>query len=302
MIVSPSSPPANYKHNDNVFKLSIPTDFVLAPSKYIYELTRKTEYGIFTKLHIKKNEILGQYKGVVFISPDNDTHEALFHRCYERDCKEGSFLLKNDRYSMLIENRIIDASIQRKGSFLRYVNTGFPNYYMNNCEFRLDGYCVATRDIFPGEELLCSYGANTENNILDINEPTFSIHITEITPPGEDMFVTYTECRNVDAHTTQKMMRFDTFLERYYEILRSHLLKKRKYKVYQTYFTAKKPVTQSNIYSLSELEKYKDSEISLFLQRIKETLDSLSQKKLSRMKLQHYNLLKDYYENKKSKI
>ena len=80
-----------------------------------------------------------QYTGVVFKSPDIDTHEALFFRCYKRDCKEGSFLLKNDRYNMLIQNEIIDGSIQRKGSFLRYVNTGFPNYFMNNCEFGPDG-------------------------------------------------------------------------------------------------------------------------------------------------------------------
>ena len=92
------------RHNDNVFKLSIPHDFVLAPSKYIYDLTGKTEYGIFTKKRIKKNETIGQYTGVVFKSPDIDTHEALFFRCYKRDCKEGSFLLKNDRYNMLIQN------------------------------------------------------------------------------------------------------------------------------------------------------------------------------------------------------
>jgi len=287
-------PPSDYKHNDHVFKLSIPHEFVLAPSKYIYDLTGKTEYGIFTKKHIKKNEIMGQYTGVVFKSPDSDTHEA--------DCKEGSFLLKNDRYSMLIQDEIIDGSIQRKGSFLRYVNTGFPNYFMNNCEFGPDGYCVATRDIFPGEELLCSYGANTENNILDSNKSTFSIHITEISLPGDDMFVAYTEFRNVTNEHTQKTMEFDAFLERYYEILRSYLLKKRKYKVYQSYFKSKKPVIQTNIYTLSELKKYTDSEISLFLQRIKEKLDSLCNKKLSGLKLQHYNQLKDYYENKKSKI
>ena len=290
------------RHNDNVFKLSIPHDFVLAPSKYIYDLTGKTEYGIFTKKRIKKNETIGQYTGVVFKSPDIDTHEALFFRCYKRDCKEGSFLLKNDRYNMLIQNEMIDGSIQRKGSFLRYVNTGFPNYFMNNCEFGPDGYCVTTRDIFSGEELLCSYGENTENNILDSSKPTFSIHIKEISPPGDDMFVAYTEFRDVTNEHTQKTMEFDAFLERYYEILRSYLLKKRKYKVYQSYFKSKKPVIQTNIYTLSELKKYTDSEISLFLQRIKEKLDSLCNKKLSGLKLQHYNQLKDYYENKKSKI
>ena len=291
--------PLEYEHNDNVFKLSIPDDFALAPSKYIYDLTGKTEYGIFTKKKIKKNQIIGSYTGITFISKDNDTYDDLFRRCYERNCREGSFLMKNDKYDMLVNKKIIDSSVQRKGSFLRYINSGFPNYYMNNCAYDRYGLCTATRDISPGEELLCSYGINTESNIREGDG--FIVFITGISPPGDSMTVNYVELLN-DNTSNEKTMAFDAFLERYYEILDLYLINGKKYKLYQSYIKTKKPIAQEKKYTVQELNGFKDTEISLFLQRIKEKLDSLSEKKLSGLKERHYNQLKDYYENKKTKI
>lgn len=293
--------PSDYKHNDNVFKLSIPNDFALAPSKYIYDLTGKTEYGIFTKKKIKKNQLIGTYTGITFIPKDNDTYDGLFRRCYERDCKEGSFLMKNDKYDMFINNKIIDSSVQRKGTFLRYINSGFPNYYMNNCAYDFHGQCTATRDINPGEELLCSYGINTESNIKEGDG--FIVFITGISPPGGSaMKVNYVELMNNSDKSTEKTMTFDAFLERYYEILHLYLTKQKKYKLYQPYIKTRKPIIQEKVYTVHELDAFKDTEISLFLQRIKEKLETLHEKKLSGLKLKHYNQLKDYYENKKSKI
>lgn len=289
----------DYKHNDDVFTLTIPDTFALAPSKYI---KTSNEYGIFTKKKIKKGETIGVYTGVVcFMETKKKSYEDMYRSCYSKYCKNGSFLLKNDRYDMAIGGKkVIDASIQNQASFIRYINTGFPNHFYNNCSYAEDNGIVemrATRDIYPGEEILCDYGINSESNVLD---KTVLVQVISINP---DETVTFTRQVKDDPIPTTTTLPFDDFRNKYYHILTEYLKRNKKMTLYRDRMKAPL-IVQEDKYTVPELETYKDTELTHFLTSIKKKLDALAppSKIKSDLKRKHYYELLDYYENKKSRI
>ena len=123
--------------DDEVFKSSMPDGFCLLPSKYVEFVSgKKGEYGVFTRFPIKKNAVIGEYKGVIYpkiarkLSYD-DLYKKYFHEV--KHVNAISYALKNKNYEIEVDDNIIDASIQNKSSFIRYINSGFPDYFMNNC-------------------------------------------------------------------------------------------------------------------------------------------------------------------------
>lgn len=287
----------DYKHNDDVFTYSIPNDYALAPSKYISSSSKQN--GIFTKVPIKKNQVIGVYKGVTCLLESRmKPYDEMYRSCY-RCCKHGSFLLRNDSYDMFVSNnkKIIDGSVQNQSSFIRYINSGYPNYFYNNCTFVNLGNEIqlkATRNINPGEELLCSYGENTESNV---NDKAITVKIQKVDNNKVDY--TYQEKNDEIEH---KMMDIEQFAEKYYEILCKFLLKTKQKSQYESVLK-RTPIIQTDIYTNEELDTFKDLEFEVFIQHIKTKLEKLKDdKNLTGLKKQHYNELKEYYENKISKL
>lgn len=278
-----------YRYNDDLFTLSIPDAYALAPSKYI-----KNEYGIFTKREIKANETIGVYKGIVcFMETKKKSYDDLFRSCYSKYCKQGSYLLKNDRYDICVKkNKVIDASIQNQGSFVRYINSGFPNHFYNNCVYDNsdDGTILlrATRAIHVGEELLCDYGINSESNILD---NTVTVNVVSI---NQDDVVTFSRLYNKEEEVNT--MKFRDFRNKYYHILRDYLKKNNKQGMYKA-LMKDTLVEQKDRYTLAELDAFKDTELDLFLTNIQIKLDS-EPSNMSDLKRKHYSELRQYYENK----
>jgi hypothetical protein len=286
----------DYEHNDDVFTYSIPTQFALAPSKYISASSKQN--GIFTKIPIKKNQVIGVYKGVTCsFKSKTKSYDDMYNSCF-KCCKHGSFLLQNNSYDMSVlkNTKVIDASIQNQSSFIRYINSGYPNYFYNNCTFvNVDNeiHLKATRNINPGEELLCSYGDNTESNIKDLS---ISVKIQKV--DNDKVNYTYQEKNHKEEHRT---MDIEHFAERYYEILCKFLLKTKQKSQYESVLK-RAPIIQTEIYTNEELNTFKDLEFEVFMQHIKTKLEELKDKNLTGLKKQHYTELKEYYENKISKL
>jgi hypothetical protein len=284
----------DYVHNDDIFTMSIPHGYTLAPSKYI-----KNEYGVFTKTKIKKNDIIGTYEGIVcFMQTKKKNYDDLYRACYSKYCQHhGSYLLKSDKYDISVGKKVIDASIQKHASFTRYINSGFPNYYYNNCIYINDNGSIviqAIRDIYPGEELLANYGINSESNILDT---TVTVKVLSIDPINAT--VTFSRhVKNRDEHTTETMQ-FEAFRDKYHETLVEYLKHNKKQNMYKARMKGTM-IVQKDRYTLQELESFRDTELKLFLSNIKKVLANPNFSKMSELKKKHYGELLDYYKNKKS--
>ena len=299
------------EHDSTTFKTSIPTNFFLAPSKYL-ELK---ENGLFTKEKIPNNTPVYEYKGLVYDKsysalPYDKLYIKWFH---PKNVSGVNYILRNKSYEIEINNTIIDASIQNRSSFARYVNSGFPNYYRNNCEFVQDNnkvILVTTREIDAGEELLCSYGINSESNVTN-SQSKISINITKIPETiSEDMSIEYDEIVITNTNNSEKKevknksMGFEDFAKKYYESLISFLNGNNKMKFFSSYLSKLKEKCLNEVknnlnnykYEPSEFEKFKDAEFEAFKNKIEKKIEECKGKKLSGYKELHYKQLVEYFE------
>ena len=299
------------EHDSTTFKTSIPTNFFLAPSKYL-ELK---ENGLFTKETIPNNTPVFEYKGLVYDKsysalPYDKLYIKWFH---PKNVSGVNYILRNKSYEIEINNTIIDASIQNRSSFVRYVNSGFPDYYRNNCEFVQDNnkvILVTTREIDAGEELLCSYGINSESNVTN-SLSKISINITKIPEIiSEDMFIEYDEIVITNTNNSEKKevknksMGFENFAKKYYESLISFLNGNNKMKLFSSYLSKLKEKCMKEVktnlnnykYEPSEFEKFKDAEFEAFKKKIENKIEECKGKKLSGYKELHYKQLVEYFE------
>lgn len=304
-------------HNDTVFHASIPTSYFLAPSKYL----NKRENGLFTKEKIKNESPIFEYKGISYPKAySTKSYDDLYKTYFQPRYVSGvNYILRNKSYEIEINDNIIDASIQSKSSFARYVNSGFPDYFRNNCEFIQSGnkvILVATRDIEEGEELLCSYGINSESNVTNSNfKITIEIRkipeITENTTSyGNVEYTEYIFGTSSEKKSTEKSMKLDDFAKKYYETLISYLQATNKLKLYTKHYLTKLrerrlDEIKSHIgkykYDRSEFDKFKNTEYEAFLDKIKHKIDELKNKKLQGYKQDHFEQLKNYYSKKSKK-
>jgi hypothetical protein len=301
-------------HDDTVFNASIPTSYFLAPSKYL----NKEENGLFTKQKIKNESPIFEYKGISYpkaysAKSYDDLYKTYFH---PRNVSGVNYILRNKSYEIEINNNIIDASIQSKSSFVRYVNSGFPDYFRNNCEFIQSGnkvILVATRDIEEGEELLCSYGINSESNVTNSNFK-ITIEIRKIpdiskeedtTNYGNVEYTEYIFGTSSEKKSTEKSMKLDDFAKKYYETLISYLQATNKLKLYTKHYLTKlrqrrldeiKSQIGKYKYDRSEFDKFKNTEHEAFMNKIKHKIDELKNKKLHGYKQDHFEQLKKYYQ------
>ena len=296
-------------HDDSVFNASIPTTFFLAPSKYL----NKKENGLFTKEKIKNESYIFEYKGISYPKANSSkSYDELYKTYFQPRYVSGvNYILRNKSYEIEIDENIIDASIQSKSSFVRYVNSGFPDYFKNNCEFIKSGnkvILVATRDIEEGEELLCSYGINSESNVTN-SKFKITIEIRKI-PEIEDTNhgnVEYTEYifGKTESKVTEKSMKMDDFTKRYYETLISYLKATNKLKLYTNDYLTKLRERRLNEiksqigkykYHRSEFDQFKNTEYEAFVNKIKTKIEELKNKKLQGYKQDHYEQLKKYFQ------
>ena len=300
-------------HDDTVFHASIPTSYFLAPSKYL----NKKENGLFTKENIKNGSTIFEYKGISYPKANSTkSYDELYKTYFQPRYVSGvNYILRNKSYEIEINDNIIDASIQSKSSFMRYVNSGFPDYFRNNCEFIQSGskvILVATRNIEEGEELLCSYGINSESNVTNSNFK-ITIEILRI-PEIEDISgnVEYTEYifGTSERKSTDKSMKLDDFAKKYYETLISYLQANNKLELYTEHYLTKLrerrlDEIKSHIgkykYVKSEFDKFKNTEYEAFVNKMKNKIDELKNKKLQGYKQEHYEQLKKYYKKKTGK-
>jgi hypothetical protein len=306
------------KYDSNVFKSSIPDTFFLAPSKSI-----ENEYGLFTKIKIDADTKLGEYKGVRYFKDEflkqrkkkdkkhyeNTKYDDLFHylKKLEKQINPVSYFIRNDNYNFEIGGReIIDCSIQNKSNFIRYSNSGFPNYFANNCEYFTENnkvYLKSIRAIYPGEEILCTYGTNSENNIFNTN---IDIKITKIPddPEKENGRVEFIATEN--KNEKKQTMKLDDFIKRYYEIFDLYLSQNNKISTYKKYLKQLETKTLLMLgkkkYDRSEFEKYNNSEFDLFKNRLLDKINKIEQKKnkgikISELLQKHLDLTKTYVNN-----
>jgi len=300
-------------HDDTVFNASIPTSYFLAPSKYL----NKKENGLFTKQKIKIESPIFEYKGISYPKANSTkSYDDLYKTYFQPRYVSGvNYILRNKSYEIEINDNIIDASIQSKSSFVRYVNSGFPDYFRNNCEFIQSGnkvILVATRDIEEGEELLCSYGINSESNVNNSNfKITIEIRkipdITEMdtTNYGNVEYTEYIFGTTSEKKSTEKFMKLDDFAKKYYETLISYLQATNKLKLYTKHYLTKlrqrrldeiKSQIGKYKYDRSEFDKFKNTEHEAFMNKIEHKIDELKNKKLHGYKQDHYEQLKKYYQ------
>lgn len=299
-------------HDNSTFKTSIPTNFFLAPSKYL----DLKENGLFTKEKIPNNTPVYEYKGLIYDKsysalPYDKLYIKWFH---PKNVSGVNYILRNKSYEIEINNTIIDASIQNRSSFVRYVNSGFPNYYRNNCEFVQDNnkvILVTTREIEAGEELLCSYGINSESNITN-SLSKISISITKIPEIiTDDMSIEYDEIITTNTNNSEKkevknkIMSFDDFAKKYYESLISFLNSNNKIKLFTPYLSKLKEKCLNEVkinlknykYENSEFENFKDAEFEAFKNKIQKKIQELKSKKLTGYKELHYKQLVEYFDS-----
>lgn len=132
----------HYQQTDNIKALE---------SEYLYfELSqiKNAGNGLYTAIDIYKNEIISLFKGEVITNKET-----------EKRVKQ-----KNDRYFInLLDGSIMDS--MHTDCYAKYANDAegvVNNSFKNNAKITLDDddkVCIkATKTIFSGQEIFCSYG------------------------------------------------------------------------------------------------------------------------------------------------
>jgi hypothetical protein len=133
----------------------VPHGFYLALSRTLRDSQGRPIRGLFTDHTIERGYIIGEYRGPLMSKAES----------MQQPDRSYMFGVRSTDARGRPTHHIIDAFPIRQSSFLRYANAP-NNRTEGNAEFFQDEnriFLMATRHIYPGEEITAWYGPHTKN-------------------------------------------------------------------------------------------------------------------------------------------